>query len=81
MPRGDSGHRSTVITGALRPLVDYFGGVTKMASTLEVSRRTVLRWGSGDTIPSDYMRGLMNSYARTIGVREPFTKEGRLRKA
>jgi hypothetical protein len=81
MPKGDSGHRSTVITGVMRPLVDYFGGVTKMADTLAVSRRTVLRWGLGETTPDEVTRAWLNEYARVAKVKEPYDAKGRLRKA
>lgn len=81
MPKGDGGHRSTAITGVFRPLVDYFGGVIKMAATFEVSRRTVLRWGRGETTPDEVTREWLNEYARVAKVTEPYDAEGRLRQA
>lgn len=81
MPKGDGGHRSTIITGALRPLVDYFGGVNEMAETLGVNRRTIRRWGLGETTPDESTRAWLNEYARVAKVKEPYDTKGRLRKA
>jgi hypothetical protein len=64
--------RPTTIRGPLRELVDRLGGVGLAAKRIGVDRRTLRRWGTGETWPTEEMLRLVNRMARRFGLREPF---------
>jgi len=63
---------TTIRRGPLRNLVEELGGVLAAAVLFRVDRRTLLRWGCGETVPSDEDQRRVNQIARRRGMREPF---------
>lgn len=68
--------RETVIEGPLLELVTALGGVQAAADAFEVSRRTVRRWGTGETVPGEQDRNIVNAIARRKRLRAPFPNGG-----
>lgn len=66
--------RQTTIRGPLRRLVDALGGVIAAAEALGVTRRTLLRWGRGETRPGEEDRKRVVQVARQMGIRVTFRR-------
>jgi len=64
--------RETVIRGPLRPLVDALGGVGEASRVLGIDRRTVRRWGTGETLPSALEQWALNRWAEKMCVKRPY---------
>lgn len=64
--------RVTTIRGPLLRLVVAMGGVVEAARVLGVDRRTLRRWGTGETWPGEEDRKRVNRVAREWGCRGPF---------